>query len=86
MSSLAVILMSHVEYDVIRTLNIVQQRRYTESTKSFNRLIGWCYVTAGLPVVLYFRVKFYVPDPAMLREEFTRYLFLIFVYSPEHKI
>jgi len=33
-------------------------------------------VAVGLPVVLYFRVKFYVPDPTMLRQEFTRYIFL----------
>jgi len=40
-----------------------------------------CPAAVGLPVVLYFRVKYYVPDPAMLREEFTRYLFVLILVS-----
>jgi len=31
----------------------------------------------GAPYVLYFRVKFYVPDPTVLREEYTRYQFFL---------
>lgn len=38
------------------------------------------YVEAGLSAVLYFRVKFYVPDPAVLREEFTRYSVVYFAF------
>jgi len=39
---------------------------------ALNSLAGLCRAVAGQLIVLYFRVKFYVPDPAMLREEFTR--------------
>jgi len=46
---------------------------YSSQTVVLKCLVSCC-AAAGLSVVLYFRVKFYVPDPSMLREEFTRYV------------
>uniref|UniRef100_A0A3B3QI69 Erythrocyte membrane protein band 4.1 like 4B n=1 Tax=Paramormyrops kingsleyae TaxID=1676925 RepID=A0A3B3QI69_9TELE len=47
------------------------------SPRSWHLRYGVSLLQAGPPFTLYFRVKFYSSEPNNLREEFTRYLFVL---------
>jgi len=50
---------------------------WTEKSLSVNNTLCFCFLLVGPPYTMHFRVKFYPVEPHKLREELTRFGFLL---------